>query len=290
MKKNILSFLSLFLVFVAFSQEKITVKKGVIYSQKVKIANYDGKKGEYKIKAEGSDSVLFTLYARGRVVNNPLLDDNHLHWYDVSFKTQPEITFTFRAHPTNVKVFGKEQTLYNQKYGNDIIEEFFNDSVPSLLVDGKLNKENIEKFIAQNTYPIEKELNEIKALEDSIGVYAQTTVQRDLSKPVSFVQTNTITNTTIYNIVQDGKIIGKLHKKVNNVGGTEFQVWKKAPANATLQGKPVEFIPILLSSTFGSFTQKARKIVGNEEISYKPVNMATAENELIAAAISLGLL
>lgn len=286
----------------AFTQEKVTVKKGTIYADKLPIAEFDGKgsamkSSNYKIKALKSDSVLITIIEREpQKLYNPLFTEPELHLYDLTFSSHPGKTFVLDVHPFISKAFGKTVVNYRSKWGSDLMEELFNDSVPLLISDGKLLVENVDKFISNVCYPYDQKMTEIKQLEDSIAIVSKNNISRDTKKPVSLQRiTNTDGNLMEwYNIVQDNLVIGQLHQlKYPGQVRAEFEIWKKVPSGTIIQKRNLEFVPIVIAGIRGIDPKQeylAVKVAGKERFTFKSANPANAELDIINTMISMGLL
>jgi hypothetical protein len=289
-------------VIAVYSQEKVTVKKGTIYSNKLPIAEFDGKGGamksaNYKITPIKSDSVLITIKEKDtKALNNPLYPDQYLHMYDLTFATHPGKSFVLDVHPYISKFMGKVVVNYRSKWGTDLLEEIFNDSVPLLISDGKLITENVEKFIANVCYPYDQKMAEIKQIEDSIGIVSSSNIPRDIKKPVVLQR---ITNpaadyTEWYNIVQDNVVIGQLHQlKIPAQLRADYEIWKKTTTGMMFQNKKLEFVPIAMipmRSTNMKQEYEAIKVSGKERFIFKTANPMAAELDIINTMVSMGIL
>ncbi len=294
-------FLSTF-SFVSVAQEKVTVKKGTIYSNNIAVAEFDGKgsamrRSNYKIKAVKSDSVLITVVEKEMgMLYNPLLVEQEQHLYDLTFASRPGETFVLDVHPYIVKSFGKIVVNYRSKWGTDLMEELFNDSVPLLIEDGKLKSQNVEKFIADVCYPYDKKMAEIKQLEDSIAIISKNNIARDVKKPVSLQKIANPEGNFVewFNIIQDNVVIGQL-RQLKGAGQirADYEIWKKAPAGSALQSKVVDFVPVVMVPIRGGDAKQeyqAIKVAGKEKFMFKSANPMAAELDIINTMISMGLL
>jgi hypothetical protein len=301
--KNLLLPALLCMAIFSSAQKTIKVSKGKIKSGDEVIAEYDGhgsmfRNGSYTVTLPDSKEALITLEEVNHTFYNPLLDELHL-FYQVKFSTGD--SFYVRPRPATGKAFGIAYVRYDRKVGNDIIEEIFNDSLPIVIENKTLNKETVAKLIAKaNAYPYETVMANAKALEDSIAMYSKTIVTRDLKKPLGFqviskpAEVNT-TGGTWYNIIQDNQVIGRLYKYVDDRFPKGFyDIWKKADAGATLQGKPFAFVPLLTGKGFttNNATKKyeAIKVVGKDPFVFTTGNVAAAEYDIVSTAIGAGLL
>lgn len=287
----------------AISQEKVTVKKGTIYANKIAVAEFDGKGGamksaNYKITPIKSDSVLITIKEKDtKALYNPLYPEQYLHMYDLTFATHPEKTFVLDVHPYISKFMGKVVVNYRSKWGSDLLEELFNDSVPLLISEGKLIAENVEKFIANVCYPYDQKMAEIKQLEDSIAIVSSSNIPRDIKKPVILQR---ITNPAAadymewYNIIQDNVVIGQLHQlKIAAQLRADYEIWKKTTSGLMFQNKRFEYVPIAMipiRSTNMKQEYEAIKVSGKDRFTFKSANPMAAELDIINTMISTGLL
>ncbi len=289
----------LFISGIVDAQKIVTIKKEEIKVNGEKIASFDGKggnavrMGNYNITIVGESVPAINLKEDVIYFQNPLFDEQH--WiYEVKFATGQ--SFFYRAAPVTKKFFGNTIVQNPRKTGNDIIEELFNDEVPLLIANKALNKENIDNFIAKHAYPKDKIMAEVKETEAAIDSIASQNIVRDTKKPLVFnLQKGTESDLgSWYIIVQDDKIIGRLYKRTGNEA--VYQIWKKAPQGFILQGKEAEFVPIVitedLSKGNGVLSKKfeAIKVINKDKFPFTSTNYNNAENDLVTALITAGLL
>lgn len=297
MKQNISLLILLCVNLSVFAQKTITVKKGDIKVNGEVIATYDGKggnafrMGKYTINIPGSDTPYITLKEDVIYFNNPLFDNQH--WiYEVQCANGQH--FYYRAAPVTKKFFGNTVVLNPRKTGNDIIEEFFNDETPLPITDKALNKENIEKLITKLGYDKDKVMADVKETETAIASIAPQLVARDKAKPVVFTKQTDEDLATWYAIVQDDKIIGRLYKRIGNE--SIYQVWKKAPAGFTIQGKAAEFVPVAITENLGSGSgsisgkYEGIYVVGKKKFEFGASAPSSAEQGLVNTLVANGIL
>jgi hypothetical protein len=283
---------------ISYAQKTIKVSKGKIKSGDEVIAEYDGKgsafrMGEYTVTLPGAKDPLITLSEVDHYFNNPLLDEAH-YLYQVKFSTGE--TIYLRPKPNTGKMFGKVYETYTRKFGSDIIEEIFNDINPLVIENKTLSKANIDQVISRISYPYETVMANAKTLEDSIAMYAKEPIARDTKKPVSFqlIPNLSSSGSSWFAIIQDNQVVGRLYKYTDErMPRASYQVWKKAPAGSMLQGKQVEFIPVVITSTLSNNANKqyeAIKVMGKEKIGFTSGNQVAAEYDLVNVVIASGVL
>jgi hypothetical protein len=282
----------------SYGQKTVKVSKGKVKSGDEVIAEYDGKGGvfrlgHYAVTIPGTEDSIITLSEVDHDFNNPLLDEVHF-LYQVKFSTGQ--TFYLRPKPYIGKMFGKVYVNYTRKFGGDVIEEIFNDTIPLVIENKALNKETIDKVIARISYPYETIMANAKALEDSIDMYAKQPIARDTKKPVSLqlIPNLSSSGSSWFAIIQDNQVIGRMYKFTDDrIPQASYQVWKKAPAGAMLQGKPAEFIPIVITRNLSFNAKKqyeATKVVGKEKLGFTTASQVAAEYDLTNAVIATGAL
>jgi hypothetical protein len=282
----------------SYGQKAVKVSKGKVKSGDEVIAEYDGKggafrMGHYAVTIPGTTDSVITLSEVNYYFNNPLLDEVHF-LYQVKFATGQSCYV--RPKPSTGKLFGKTYETYTRKFGGDIIEQIFNDTIPLVIENKALNKETVDKVIARIGYPYETEIAGAKALEDSIDMYAKQPIARDTKKPVSLqlIPNLSVNGSNCFAIIQDNQIIGRVYKYTDDrMPQASYQVWKKAPAGAVLQGKPVDFVPVVITQNLSYNMDKkyeATKVVGKEKLGFTTASQVSAEYDLVNVVIASGAL
>ncbi len=269
MKSFVLLMTIPFVITSSFGQKNITCKKGDVKQNNLVIANYDGVGSIFKmvklgIFAPGAKDSIIRVTEEDFNPNNPLFPG-----INVVYKLEFLNTSIPYFYVSNTKRPG---TRFMER---DAMEMIFNDSVPVLIKDGKLDAAAAEQFRIKYSYDFDKVKGFIAKVEDSIAVLNAQLVERDLSKPVSLKIVNDNSNQfdvdQTFEIYQDGKLLGRVLKKVKsgNFPEAKYTFWKSITP-VVVEGIDLKFSPVA-SCTTGStpFPISVFTVVGKKELKLK---------------------
>jgi len=295
MKKTILIPL-LLAVTIAFAQKKIICKKGSIKAESVALADYDGKGGWFKIFklgvfAPGSKDTIFKITETPFNPQNPLFDG--YTFYKLEF-----------TDPSKEPVYIKGQTD-SRLMENAIMGLVFNDSLPPLIQEGKLNDAALEALKAKKNFPFDKYIDFIKKTEDTLAVLNAVAITRDPAKPLVFTAVNDnsfkalslpgspLINQTL-EITQDGIRLGRVQKLVTGgeYGKAIYVFWKYVGPHE-VNGIKLSFSPVAISdvspNNFGAATEVV-PVISKKAFGVKPGAYQSMETTIGAALVTRGLL
>jgi len=227
--KRILLLAFLLPAMIASAQKKVTVKKGDIKSEGQVIAQYDGVGSIFKevrvgIFAPGSKDTIISVTEVAYDPKNPLFPDP-----EVVYKLQFKNTSLAPLYVCNPK---RKGVRFMER---DVTEMVFNDSVPLLVANGKLDESAVEQFRSRYRYHFEEILQFVKGVEDTIAILNSTAIQRDQSKaPVMKIiadKSDQFEVNQVFEIYQGGVLLGKVHKQVTlgTYPKAKYSFWKSVP-------------------------------------------------------------
>jgi len=242
MRKSLLVF-ALCIAGSAFAQKKVTCKKGSIKQEGQLVAEYDGVGSIFKmvklgVFAPGSKDTLIRVTEETFDAQNPLWPNTEVT-YKVEFKNTSLPPFYVRnTKMPNVRFMER-----------DVMEMLFNDSVPVLVSQNKLDEAAVEQFRKSYSYDLDKVKRFVKEVEDSIAILNKAEIARDITKPVSFKVVNDNSNqfevNQVSEIYQDGVLIGRMVKKVTpgQFSKATYTFWKKIEP-VTVNGIDMKHSPV----------------------------------------------
>jgi hypothetical protein len=295
MKKSLFASF-LFLCLAGTAQKKITCKKGNIKSDATVIADYDGKGGIFKpfrlgVFAPNTKDTLFTIAEISFDPQDPLFDKFTL--YTLAF-ANPEKTVLY--------IKGQPDTRLMER---GIMEMLFNDTLPPLVQDGKLDAAAIKVLESKKNFPFPKYADFIKTTEDTLAIINTTAIKRDLAKPVSFTQVNNnsfktliISGTPSINqtleITQDATVIGRVQKIVTSgeYGKSLYVFWKYIGPHV-VNGIPLNWSPVAICEAspgyFGAATPVV-PVIGKKSFGVTPGAYQAMESTICSSLIAKGIL
>jgi len=225
MKKTFLLAL-LFSGLISNAQKNVTVKKGDVKANGQVIAQYDGVGSIFKevklgIFAPGSKDTIISVSEVAFNPKNPLFDD------EVVYKLQFKNTSLAPFYVCNQR---RKGVRFMER---DVMSMIFNDSVPAIIVNSKLDESAAEQFRARYAYHFDEILKFIKGVEDTIAILNSTVISRDETKaPVLKVisdKSDQFETNQVFEIYQGGVLLGKVHKVVTlgNFPHAKYTFWKK---------------------------------------------------------------
>lgn len=253
----------------SFAQKKLTCKKGSVKQNDQLIAQYDGVGSMFKmvklgVFAPGSKDTLFSITEENFDPKNPLFPDLEVV-YKVEFKNNSQSPF-YVHDPKNTSVRYMER---------DVMEMVFNDSVPPMISEGKLDEAAVEAFRTKYAYNYAETRKFIKDVEDSIAIMNQTEIVRDRSKPISFKIVNDNSNqfevNQVSEIYQDGVLLGRMVKKVSpgQFSKASYTFWKKITP-VTINGIDMKHTPVAYCITGSTpFDIPIISVIGKNEYKIK---------------------
>jgi hypothetical protein len=281
-----------------FAQKLVTVKKGEIKQNNTTIATFDGKGGNafrfanYTITAVGQTTPFVTIKEDNLSLLNPFFEDGQA-FFEIAFSNSQK--FYYMTKPEKKKFFGNIIMVYPRLTGNDIIEVLFNDTVPPIIIDSQINYVNVQNFFDKNGYPKDKITNEVKKLEDSIANYTSQKIIRDIKKPIVLksVYVEGAGLGQWFSVLQDNVELGRVYKLIGN--SAIYQVWKKTNGTVELQGKKVDYAPIVMTAslTKGNHIKKLYEyimVVGKEKVAFSSNDFNNAELDILYALVKAGSL
>ena len=241
--------------------------------------------------APNTKDTLFKISESSFDPQNPLFDQFTL--YKLEFED---------AEKTVVYIKGQPDTRLMER---GIMEMIFNDTMPQLIQEGKLNAKGIQDFTSAKNFPFPKYADFIKTTEDTLAILNTAVIKRDLAKPLIFTVVNdnsfktpTISGIPVLNqtleITQDGIVIGRVQKIVT---GGEFKkawyaVWKYVGPHV-VNGINLKWSPVAISDVdagyFGAATQVV-PVIGKRSFGVKPGAYQAMENTICSSLITQGLL
>lgn len=246
--RKIFLFLALCFAITSFAQKKITCKKGSVKQDGQLIAEYDGVGSMFKLVklgvfAPGSKDTIIKITEESFDAKNPLWPDIEVA-YKIEFKNSLLASFYVR----NAKNPG---TRFMER---DVMEMLFNDTVPALMVQNKLDEPAVEKFRSRYSYDLDKVKKFVKEIEDTIAILNKAEIVRDVTKPVIFKVVNNLSNqyevNQVSEIYQDGVLLGRMLKKVTpgTFSKATYTFWKTIQP-VTVNGIDLKNSPIAYCST-----------------------------------------
>lgn len=287
--RKIFLLLAMGMAFTSMAQKTITCKKGSVKQEDRLIAEYDAKGGMFRLTtlgvfAPGTKDTLIKVTEEIYDAQNPMFPGSKVV-YKVEFNRTPQPAFYVR-HPKHEYVRNSER---------DIMGMLFNDTVPVLIVDSKLNEEAVSKFRSQHSYAFEEAKAFIKHVEDSIAILNQAVIVRDVTKPVSFKQVNNSElgpdYSLTFEIYQDGVLLGRMLKKVQHAIKNEasYSFWKKI-APVTVSEIDMAYSPVAFCITGPTpFDIPIITVIGKTEHKIKG-NYEALENQIVKVLIDNKLL
>lgn len=293
--KILVSLILLCSPFLLTAQKQIKVKKGKVYNGDQVVAEYDGKggafrSGSYKLTNPGDTATLISFKEINYEANNPMYPPAY-NLYEIEFSTHPGQKFYYLPSPKIIKILARVDTLWGiRKLGNDLIECFFNDTTDLLIKDKALSKSTVESVMARLGFDYESMLKQRKAAEDEIATALKTEISRDKTKPIQLVAVpNGGKYGSVYNIIQDGKLVGQLSKFVGN--RVDYEIWKAAPEGTIIAGRPMTFLPvaqILEATTSMDKMYDLTDVITKKKIRFTTSNITAAEYDIINLLIRNG--
>lgn len=256
-------------VMTTMAQKKITCKKGDVKQDGQVIAEYDGVGSIFKmvrlgVFAPGSKDTLISISEENFDPKNPLFPDLEVA-YKVEFKNTTQQPF-YVHNPKNPNVRYMER---------DAMEMIFNDTVPAMISNAKLDLDAVEKFRSTYAYDLGKVKDFVKAVEDSIAIINKIEIARDRAKPVTLKifadNSNQFETNQVFDIYQDNVVIGRVVKKVT-VGSfpkASYTFWKHITP-ITINGIDMKHSPVAYcSSGATSFDIPVTAVIGKTEYKIK---------------------
>lgn len=269
MRKTFLFLTLCAVVTTTMAQKKITCKKGAVKQDGQLMAEYDGVGSMFKmvklgVFAPGSKDTLISITEESYDAKNPLFPGSEVA-YKVEFRnTSVQPFYVHNAKNPNTRFMER-----------DAMEIIFNDTVPAMVSNGKLDLDAIEKFRAGYAYDLDKVKSFVKAVEDSIAIINQVDIARDRSKPVTFKlvsdNSNQFETSQIFDITQDNVVIGRVVKKVTvgNFPKASYTFWKEITP-VTINGIDMKRSPVAFCySGASSFDIPVTAVVGKTEYKVK---------------------
>jgi hypothetical protein len=257
------------IVTTAMAQKKITCKKGDVKQEGQLIAEYDGVGSIFKmvklgVFAPGTKDTLISVTEESFDPKNPLFPDVEVA-YKVEFKNTTQQPF-YVHNPKN------PGTRYMER---DAMEMIFNDTVPAMISNARLDLDAVEKFRAMYAYDLNKVRDFVKAVEDSIAIINKVEIARDRTKPVTLKifadNSNQFETNQVFDIYQDNIVIGRAVKKVT-IGSfpkASYTFWKPIEP-ITINGIDMKRSPVAFcSSGATSFDIPVTAVVGKTEYKIK---------------------
>lgn len=275
---------------VASAQKKVACKKGDIKADGQVIAQYDGVGSMFKevklgVFPAGSKDTIIRVTEVAFDPKNPLFPDREVV-YKVEFKNSTASPF-YVCNPR------RKGTRFMER---DVMEMVFNDSVPVLIAQNKLDEAAVEQFRSRYAYHFDEVIKFIKGVEDTLATLNSIAIERDLSKPTSLKiisdKSDQFETNQVFEIYQAGVLLGKVHKTVT--GGTfakaTYTFWKKVPP-AVVDGIDLKgFSPVATCSTGSTvFDIPVVAVVGKNEYKIKGAFNAL-ESQIINVLVSNKLL
>lgn len=290
--------LSLFIALSAsnllFAQKTISVKKGTVKENDIAIAEYDSKGSGMKpvtlffFPPGSTTDTIMTAQEEFIKTQNPLFDE-----VTVVLKVE------FKA--PNVQPF-----FILSKYGKNEVRSaaqlVFNDSVPVLIKNAKLDEAAAADFKAKYAFDADHYLSTIKIIEDTIASLNKVITVRNTALPVEFrlkSDRSTIATTDQkFEIYQDKTLIGILSKKGQKNGGLPrfyYEVYKVVANPVTVRGKTFDYSPVGICKADGSSIPVAVRteiidVVSKQEIKITGASYDTMEQPIVQALIRSKLL
>lgn len=293
MKKMFFSFLMLVCAAVN-AQKNISCKKGNIKADEVLVGEYDGKGGIFKmfklgVFAPGSKDTLISITEIAHDPMNPMFDAATVYKLDLTNSAK--------------KVFYIKTPVLSRYMERDIMQLVFHDSLPLFLENGKINAEMLEKYRAKMEFGYEKVVGFIKEVEDSLKVFTDVPIKRDMSKPASLVKVNdkslsipgyaqySDVNET-YEIKQGDVLIGRLQKKVSggSMSKASYTFWKYIGPQE-VKGIALKYAPVAITtiSAGEAFNVDVTLVIGKQTFKYKPGAYNQQEYVLLNSLIAQGI-
>ncbi len=231
----------------AFSQKNIIVKGGKIKANDAVVAEFDGKGGMMKVYrlgvfAPGSKDSILTVYEEMFNADYPLF--NNLRLYKLTFSDAGKTSFYIK----------KKENGWTAEKG--IMEQVFNDTLPLLLKDGKLDADALNAFKAKLSFDLDGYKNYLKTTQDSVATAVKNAViKRDVQKPFVFKQVkDNLINTNkphfndaelVYDIYQDNVLLGRMEKITHTtITSTSYYTYYKYITPKTVNGIRIIYAPI----------------------------------------------
>ncbi len=231
----------------AFSQKSVVVKGGKIKVNDAVTAEFDGKGGMLKtyrlgVFAPGSKDSIFTVYEELYNANYPLFDN--LRLYKLTFSDVGKTSFYIK----------KKDNGWTAEKG--VMEQVFNDTLPRLIKDGKLDTDSLNAFKAKVSFDLDAYKTYLKTTQDSVGAEVKNTViKRDSQKPFVFkpVKDKLMNNNKphfndaelVYDIYQDNVLLGRLEKVTHTtITSTSYYTYYKYIGIKTVNGMRMLYAPV----------------------------------------------
>ena len=216
--------------FAVSAQKKVTCKKGDIKADGQVIAQFDGVGSMFKqvrlgVFSPGSKDTLISVTEVLYDAKNPLFPDPEVV-YKVEFKNSSASPF-YVCNPR------RKGTRFMER---DVMEMVFNDSVPVLIAQNKIDESAVEQFRSRYAYHFDEVVKFIKGVEDTIAALNSIAIDRDQSKPATLKiisdKSDQFEINQVFEIYQGGVLLGKVHKLVTqgSFPKAKYTFLKKVPA------------------------------------------------------------
>jgi len=277
-----------------FAQKTISVKKGTVKENDIAIAEYDSKGSGMKpvtlffFPPGSATDTIITAHEEFIKTQNPLFD---------------EVTTVLKVEFKNVSA----QSFYIlSKYGKSEVRSaaqlIFNDSVPVLIKNAKLDESAAAEFKAKYAFDVDHYMSTIKIIEDTIASLNKIVTVRNASLPVEFRMKSDRSGMASIDqtleIYQDKTLIGILVKKGQKGGGFPriyYEVYKVVASPVTVRGKTFNYSPVGICKADGSSIPVEVRtdvidVVTKKEIPIRGTSYDTMEQPIVQALIRNKLL
>lgn len=267
--RKLFLFASLCITISGFAQKKITCKKGSVKADGTLIAEYDGVGGMFKavrlgVFAQGSKDTLISLKEESYNAQNPLFPDGHVA-YKLEFKNSNLPSFYIHD----------PKSPSTRLFERDVMGLLFNDTVPVLVSQNKLDEAAVESFRSKYAFNLDTVKKFIAHVEDSLAIINKIEIVRDHSKPVTLRVVNDNSNqyevSQVLEMYQDGILLGRIIKKVSpgSFSKADYTFWK-AVTPVTIGGIDMKYSPVATCSTGETtFEIPVISVIGKKEFKVK---------------------
>jgi hypothetical protein len=214
--------------------------------------------------------------------DNPLLPDGRAY-----------LTFTQPSNPGKAVQYRLPRTM-NEK---EVLMHMFNDGVPSLIKDNKLNEAEFTKFIGAVPYEFTADSLAVRKMEEENKARIAKLIPRDKTKPlelrkVEVKEKNAVSETIVFDIYQAQLLIGRLEKRITQGMSqrVDYSVWIKSDP-FVFDGKQYSFSPVAyFENASDTFDNEIIMMKDKSEVKFKTPGSLyqSAENSFVNWLISSG--